>query len=149
MTLDPPQDASAASPQEQPRWHRLPSGGVIIGSCCCDNNVHSIGNWSLPEKLNALEADLKALRTENERLTTVPGDEHTPFERALWKIQELQAGNETLRAALQRIAHDEETSYFACADAPYCLGEPHNEGCPVVIARDALTPPETEKEQQG
>ena len=44
--------------QAQGRWHRLPSSGVIIGSCCCENDVHSVGNWSFPEKLNDLEARL-------------------------------------------------------------------------------------------
>lgn len=66
----------------------------------------------------ALKARLAALESENARKDA--------------RIAELEA-------ALRRIAHDEETSYMACSDVPWCNAEKHDENCAVGIARAALT----------
>jgi hypothetical protein len=76
MTTDPPQDASAASPQEQPRWRpgRNDSESIEFGTIGqAQYTISAKRAWVALDRqdqaLAALEADLKALRTENETLS--------------------------------------------------------------------------------
>jgi hypothetical protein len=53
---------------------------------------------------------------------------------------EQQAEVAAYRAALGRIATEENVVYLGCADVPFCQSGEHHEDCPVRIARAALEP---------
>jgi hypothetical protein len=133
MTLDPPQDASAAAPQEQPplvghvratHSHMTPLG---------ESHAHGEGTMLVyvqhrqphhhcdDKCIAGLEADLKALKRE----LFIAKD---GLNDCIQDVDALRTENETLRAALRRIA-----------DGGYAGA--------TFIAGQALTPPE--KEQQG
>ncbi len=54
-------------------------------------------------------------------------------------VIELQTERDRLRAALKRIAFEDELVYLGCADMPFCH-DPHTntKQCPVAVARAAL-----------
>lgn len=138
------------SPQEKPRWTVVMVAYEPSQFYCGDE---AMGDDEVCDCLNALEADLQALRNElaEARLAV-----DNTVEQAL--IQALRTENETLRAAVADLMwHEEEDvtgvalGSFRCAGCGAWKGqhkgepyqEPHAKDC----RYDALTPPDAQKEQ--
>lgn len=159
MTPQPPQDASAASPQEQPRPYYgcgdsmcvfgVPDGQHTNGGCRCFKSLDD------PQKVTRLRRATMQLRSDLKALRQHIEDEASDYAALNEEANALRTENETLRAkaALAELLTSQESPPFGAGIVliQHRFGDVdvklHEKGEPCRIC--ALTPPETEKEQQG